>query len=1608
MKNLLLSARLLVKATKVLVLSIFILFINFKANAQLKADFNSTTLAGCSPLVVQFNDVSSGNPTSWSWNLGNGTTSVFQNPSVAYFDPGAYTVKLIIRNASGVDSITKVQYITVYSSPVINFSGSPLSGCFPLALQFADLSFPGSGAISNWEWDFGDGTLSGLQNPNHTYTSVGNFNVSLRVRNNYGCVASKTIPSYVHINSGVNAQFTNSTSSSCNAPFTISFQNTSTGTDSLSYQWNFGDGSISSQINPSHIYTSPGNYSVSLVVTNSTGCTDTLVKPNLVAISSAKADFSAPATICQGSLINLNNTGNPAPVSVLWNFGDGTTSSSINPSKTYSIAGNYIIKMVANFGSCQDSVSKSVQVIAPPSVGFSAPTTVSCKAPLTVNFVNTSSGGATYLWDFGDKATSNVQNASHTYLTEGSFTVKLVVTNISGCKDSIIKSNFIQIKSPVVSINNLPQKGCAPLEHTFTAKVNSVDTVTNYHWNFGDGTISDSVTPTHIYNLPGSYTVTLTYTTSGGCSDSIKVLNGILVGSKPHSNFSADPRNACADKNIKFSDISTGNPNEWLWDFGDGEGSTSQNPVHLYNDTGYFSVTLIAINNGCADTTTFPNEIHINPPIALFNYAKTCAMPLEIILTDKSIGADSWYWDFGDGSTSTLENPIHNYTSPGIYSVSLTVTNKLAGCSNTKKETVQVISETADFYSSDSVLCKNSPVGFTALNSNPANISSYTWRFGDGISITNSTNSINHQYSKASAYSVTLILKNIYGCLDSITKPLLIQVDGPTAIFRPAISGACLNNTVNFFDSSYSDGTHAIQQWAWNWGDGSAQSYTAPPFNHTYSTTGNYSVLLKVTDSKGCTDNISNPNAIIISEPKAIFSGDTLSCTSQPVSFYNSSTGPGLIYAWDFGDGATSNKQNPVHLYNTEGSYSVSLNITDKYGCASAVSKTNYIRIANPVADFSLSDSTSACPPLVVNFTNTSTNYSKWTWDFGDGTTSLERNPSHFYSAVGTFNAKLTITGPEGCASQKIKPINVAGPSGTFTYTNLMGCDPLQTNFEAHTGKNISFIWDFNDGATLSTPDSSVSHIFTSPGKYLPKVILVNASGCKVPVTGKDTITVFGVVASFQQSQTLVCDAGNVQFNNSSVYNDAIVNYLWKFGDGATSIQENPLHLYNKAGIYNTTLAVTTQRGCKDSVIVPNSVKVNNAPKFLITGSSGACVPAVLNFSGSVSNPDTSVISWKWNFANGNISTQQSPPAQNYSQDGIYSVQAITESSNGCADTVIKKVEIYPLPNLIKTSNAIVCLGSTEPLQVSGAQTYSWSPTTYLSCNNCANPVSKPDSSIIYQVKGTSKYGCISKDSVSLLVKFPFNLSVSKEDTLCLGKSVQLNASGTEVYKWSPSTGLNNSSISSPVASPATSTVYQVIGSDSNGCFKDTGYIPVKVFPVPVVNAGADKTINVGQQIEIKPQISTDVTNVLWTPSNGIISNNYPGITVKPTESIEYAVDVKNAGGCRARDKITVYVLCNNANIFVPNTFSPNGDGANDIFYPRGSGLFQIKNLQIFSRWGQIVFEKSNFNANDASAGWDGTFKGNKFPPDVFVYTLEVVCDNNTTLVFKGNIALIK
>ncbi len=1586
-------------------MSVLLSCISLMCLAQPQANFSAIPTSGCAPLVVNFSDLSTGNPTSWRWTLGNNTTSFLQNPSVTYFNPGTYTIKLVVQNAQGRDSLTRTSYITIYAKPVVNFSASTVTGCFPLSVNFTDLSTTASGAIDSWQWDFGDGQFSSQQNPSHIYTASGNYNVSLRVRNSSGCFETITRSQYINIMQAPTAGFTNSISTSCTAPINIYFQNTSTGVGALTYQWNFGDGFTSIMSNPSHSYNA-GTYSAQLIATNINGCRDTFTIPTPLFIGNAQSNFTSPVSVCAGVNFNLINTSTPAPVSCTWDFGDGTSSTLTNPVKNYASGGIYLIKLVNNFGSCRDSITKMINVLPKPTSDFTADVTGACIAPLTVNFSNTSTNATIFQWSFGDGATSVQSNPSHTYTASGAYTVTLVSMGTNGCADTLIRQQYIHIQPPVASINDLPQEGCAPFSWTFTSTNASTEPVTTYLWNFGDGTTSTLENPTHVFNV-GEYNITLIITTASGCTDTVTFNNGIMAGVKPTANFDATPREACAELPVVFTDLTTGTATAWLWDFGDGGSSILQNPEHIYSDTGHFNVQLIVFNNGCSDTLIIDDFIHINPPIANFLVSSSCAAPFRRNFTDRSIGADLYSWNFGDGNTSSIPSPSHTYAAPGLYVVSLTVTNTLSGCTYTKNANIRIIDEHPDFTASNTIICRNGSTTFSAIVANAPDVPNYQWNFGDGTTGTGRT--ISHNYALSGFYDVRLITIDANGCRDTIIKQQYIRVNGPTANFGSAVPGTCLLSTVQFSDSSVTDGTNQIVSWIWNYGDGVRDTLTAPPFQHTYSTAGIYTVSLTVTDASGCSDVIIRTNLLTVSKPVANFTANnTSTCPDRAVQFTNSSSGPSLSSLWDFGDGGNSIVTSPTHNYMSNGSYSVKLVITDRYGCTDSITRQNYISITTPLANFTVSDSVGTCPPLVVDFTNTSQNFTSINWDFGDGSNSQSPSPSHFYAVPGTYISKLTVVGPGGCSSVKEQTIVVRGPQGTFTYGGLTGCTPLTVNFVASTRDRTSFIWDFNDGSTLSTPDSIVSHTYTTAGEYVPKMILRDAAGCLVPIRGTDTIRIQGVTADFDFNAQPLCNSGNIQFNNTTVTNDPVTSYSWTFGDGSTASTQNPGHFYAATGLYYPTLVVTTQAGCSDSIRSLTPIKVVASPQALITQTANGCTPVTVTFRGSLAIADTSAVNWSWDLGNGSVSNVIDPAPELYSTAGVYNIRLLATNSSGCKDTAFTTIEAYSIPTINAGVDTLICEGRGIRLNATGAATYVWTPSLGLSCTNCADPIATPAAQTRYLVTGSTVHGCTNRDSLIVRVKFPFNMSNSLGDTLCVGSSATLSASGAFRYEWSPSARLNSTNTANVVATPAVTTNYRVIGTDDVNCFSDTAYLPVVVYNIPTVEAGPDKIINVGQQIDLVPVISADVIDAIWSPTDAGFRNQFPAITVKPRETTTYNVRVINQGGCTSSDAVTVSVICNGANVYIPNTFSPNGDGSNDVFYPRGSGVFSIKSERIFTRWGEVVFEKHNFQANDTRAAWDGTYKGQKLNPDVYVYVVEILCDNNSLLTFKGNVALIK
>ncbi len=1451
--------------TKLIALLIFILLGSF-IHAQIPvANFTGTPLSGCSPLIVNFQDLSGGNPTSWSWDFGNGNTSTLQNPTASYFTPGTYTVQLTVTNANGSNTLTRAQYITVYENPVVNFSANNTSGCFPLRVQFTDLSTAGAGNINvSWNWDFGNGSTSSLQNPFVTYTTAGLFTVTLRVTNDKGCTRTISRPAYIAVTPGVSASFFHSQPTVCSAPAVINFTNLSTGPGVLSYQWDFGDAGTSTVQNPSHTYTANGSYIVTLITSSSAGCVDTFRTAVPIIIGGFNTSFTVPASVCVNEIVPFVNMSTPVPVSSSWSFGDGGTANGLNATYVYTAPGSYTVWLYNTYSNCTDSVSQTVIVNSRPAANFSAPVTSRCEPSLTVNFQDLSAGAVSWQWDFGDGSpASSVQNPIHTYTGYGIYNVSLIVTNAAGCTDTIVRPAYIRVQRATIAVNGLPVRGCVPYTISPVPVINSVDAVISYEWDFGDGIGTSTLpNPNYTYTIQGTYTVRLIITTSTGCRDTLLLPGAVRVGTKPAADFSASPIPVCARQPVNFLDATTPVADEWQWNFGDGGTSLLQNPTHNYSDTGYFSVTLIATNNGCADTVVRSNYIYVFPPIASFNTTPDCINRLRFSFTDLSIVNPtltplSWEWNFGDGSPLvTIQNPVHTFPGLGSYQVRLIVRN--GNCADTTTRTIRVINEAPDFTANLTNTCKPATVTFSAANVTASSITNYFWSFGDGIQQNTASGTIAHYYTNSGTYNIRLIITDVNGCRDTVIRNSYIRINGPLTNFSATNIAGCTGLTTTFNDLSTTDGLNNIINWEWNFGDGVIQNFSSPPFQHIYTAPGTYSVKLKITDAAGCMDSTILNNLVTATDPVPDFvSADTLTCPGATVNFTNTTIATGFSSQWDFGDGNTSALTSPTNIYTTTGLYNVKLRIIDAAGCTDSTTKNVYIRVDTPAANFTASDTAGGCTPLEIQFTNTSTFYTAVLWDFGTGQgTSPLRDPVHYYSAPGTYVVKLLVTSPGGCLDSAFQTITVFDTTGArLNYTPINGCKPLSIGMNViSTVAGGSYFWDFGDGNILSNTSPNVNHIYTSYGTFVPKVILRDPAGCLIPLEGIDTLLVSGADPNFGVNQTLFCDSGFVNFSDSTTFNDPVISYNWSFGDGSTSSLQNPVHQYTSPGLYTVSLDVQTQSGCRDTATRQQIVKVVQSPLIAITGDNEICINESILHTGVFLRTDTSAVSWQWIFPNGNTSSLQNPLLQFYNTAGSFIVTSIATNSSGCADTTTQTITVHPLPTVTLPGQMTVQSGF--PVTI---------PATY--------------------------------------------------------------SPNTINWQWSPAAGLSCTNCPSPDAGPKFNTNYTVLFTDANGC--------------------------------------------------------------------------RNTG------TVEVVVICKDANLFIPNTFSPNGDGSNDIFYPRGKGLFSVKVLRIFNRWGEVVFERQNFQPNDPLAGWNGTYKGKKPQADVYVYQAEVFCDNGDTIKLNGNISLI-
>ena len=1132
---------------------------------QITADFSAKNIKGCAPLVVQFTDNSAGAPDSLLWNFGNGNNAITKNPSAIYSTPGIYTVTLKISKNGISDTETKTAFITVFSNPIAEFATQGNSfGCAPFDVGFINKSVSGetpSAPVEKWLWSFGDGNSSIIKSPSHQYKLPDKYTVTLQVTDTNGCKNTYFITDYISTTKPT-ATFTANPLSACSLPAKINFTNTSSGKN-LKYKWNFGDNQTAIDANPAHEYAINGKYSPELIITDENNCTDTLKKDNYLTIKSIKAEFVADKkTVCVGDTIYFSDLSDGTSI-WSWNFGDGAPTSKIkNPSHQYSQPGTYSVLLDARNDLCASQEVKTayIQVNAIPNVSFSSDKDSSCVVPFEVEFNNTSLGANSYLWDYGDKKSSPESNTlhKHSYDSIGVFNVSLTATSPSGCSNTLSKSNFIKIALPIANFSSDIWSGCVPLPVNFNGITSTAnEKITDWEWDFGDGSISNSpIAASYSYASEGVYDAKLTIKTASNCTQSFS--SKILAGNKPTAEFSFLPSSNCIDSVFTFSDKSigmTGTNKQWIWDFESTDQVVfGQNVNASFRDTGIFDARLIVENNGCRDTLILKDTVKILGPKALFNYTQSCRSiglsPYTVAFKDASILGTSWTWDFGDSNSFSGKDTLHTYDSTKTYQVTLTVTDSITGCANSYTKPIQITDPVVGFIVDTTLGCYPfSPL----ITDTSKNAVTYLWSFGNGTN--SNTNNPQITFSDTGYYNLSVVITDLRGCKDSLKMDSLFHAIGPKPNFEANNLTGCRPLPVNFIDKTFSDST--IIKWQWDFGDNSIDSSQNP--NHIYTDRGSYPVKLAVTDTNQCSATKIISNFIEPTFPFPSFTvSDSITCKNKAFVIKNTSTGKKLKYLWTFGDGNTSDTTAASfnYKYSVGGIYNLSLKLTDDNGCDSTLTIDSIIEVENPHADFSPSATLASCPPFPVSFINKSSGLGNssaiYSWIFGDNTVPSDLyEPLHFYNIPGNYTLKLSLTTAAGCHDDTIAPglISLNGPFGTFEADTTEGCKPFPVSFSASASNTANYIWDFGNGNVQITSDSSINHLYTSGGKFIPTLILDDGLGCNFSVISPfGPITVNTTQYAIKADTTILCRNQQATLSAESI--NSGTKFTWSTNSG--------------------------------------------------------------------------------------------------------------------------------------------------------------------------------------------------------------------------------------------------------------------------------------------------------------------------------------------------------------------------------------------------------------------------------------------------------------------------
>lgn len=959
-------------------------------------------------------------------------------------------------------------------------------------------------------------------------------------------------------------------------------------------------------------------------------------------------DFSAnPTIICAGQTVQFTDqsTSPTAIVSWVWDFGDGNSSTQQNPSHVYASAGTYTVILTANNGTgSQDEVKTGYILVNPlPQPAFSV-STPPCNLPasVTVSNVQPNAGGYTYQWNFGNGQNATGPNPpAANYAAQGTFPIVLTVTNTAtGCSNQLTQN--VSIYNYTAEFTSSVTTACVGSPVTFT---NASSPGTNANaWTFGNGQSSNGASPSAVYTTAGTYTVTLTsQNTTIGCSDvvthTITVVNAQVPVVTPSVTVGCNPLS------VNFTNANPYN-GTYNWTFGNGQIYSGQNPPtqtysmaefneYPYPESQSFTVSLVTIDeNGCAAVHNLPNLITIYNifPAMTVDVEEGCEDLISTFTNQSSspipnFPINSWQWNFGNGQTYSGQTPPPQTYSEGSYTVSLTVSTAM-GCTTTLDsiDMIEVgIPPNVLFTVDPDTICARTTADFTNLSTisipaDPEDIS-YAWTIGSqGPYSFFEPNDV--QITDTGSLDITLIV-SFRGCNDTLTLydelyvlAPLVQIGSQGVFCNPA-----LPVDVAISETSILGQPGDSVEVFWDLGDGTNLYYnnaTAWLNNnqsllHAYTDYGNYMIEQKIHNfTTGCTDSISIQLIINYFSTALSFQEDSV-CLGEasqfswtfesiepfPVFNYHYVADGDSILGYSTIPGQITNPDDC--LINSVGPHTITVNAINTVGCPSSVTDTFYVMALPSAAIGPIQQED--CSPLTVTFSDASTSISgipivAYNWELNGVVPGIGNGLPSITTVIptnGNYTTTLTVTDELGCVNSSTITTPFLQPEANFTLPAVLCNNDSLNSLNASTNY-VQSEWYWN--GQLQSTNQDANFVIQHPDNnaitsYNDSITLIvfDAIGCS------DTLTVPFIVSAPNADFTYNLTGSNVdQFGNFtcpsvfSAFTDqsesvgAIVDWDWSFGDGKFSSLQNPSNTYVFSGTYSSSLTITDEYGCQDSI----------------------------------------------------------------------------------------------------------------------------------------------------------------------------------------------------------------------------------------------------------------------------------------------------------------------------------------------------------------------------------------------------------------------------------------